>query len=321
MKKNELFDALGNISESYVESAASAREKTSAKRVKLLRPAAIAVAAVITVIGGVSAAAVGAGLINVKRGDAIIGQKYQGDATDELDIKLLGFENGEPKFDITVKDPTKAPFIEIANGMATVRPLSYEVSGVGELLMKWAEDISLKTDEESAAAPLFDMHPGVEIGRLVSKTKKSDNELKADAELYYGRDFDNFVYQGEIISNSQLCVSASDGSLQKITISRRCYYTDSTDGEEVSLTVESEVYEAKDTQPWKKAVNATGTELDPTVMPEISEEEFSETPITPEDEYCPLDELKPLSIAVKGVVIETKGDQPLELYGNWVLTN
>lgn len=318
MKNTDISSAIEKIDPSYISEAAAARE-ACAKKPVFIKTLCAAAACCAVLLCGVTAVAAVTGLVDVKNVfGAIIGQEYQGDASDEISIRFLGFENGEPNLDITFKDPTKAPYFEVTKGLASIKPLSYEVTGAGELLKKWVEE---KGTDGNGGICFDDMHPLIAIGRLVDAHKMSEEE-KREKEIAFGIDFDNLEPTGEsVIGCEAYDCRTSDGSIHTITISRRVYYVDKTTGEEISFPMESETYEAKDLAPWKVPINATGSEYDPTVPPKdgaqiVMEDKNVET-VTPEDGYNTLDELEPLKISIEGLIIESKGDQPLEIYGHW----
>ncbi len=236
------------------------------------------------------------------------------DLSDKITVRFLGCENGEPKLDITVNDLAEAPIFENA---ASIRPISYEITGAGELLLEW---IAEKGTDGSGGICLDDMHPLIAVGRLVDSHKMSKEE-REEKETLYGIDFDSLEPTGESVGCSMVTCRASDGSIKDITVSRRVDYVDKVTGYEISFPVESETYEAKDLAPWVKPVNATGTALDPTVPPEDGLPEIVEDDgesVTPEDGYTTLEELTPLTVTVDGLIVEQNGGEPIEIFGRWV---
>lgn len=316
MRAEDIINAMEISCADAISDAAEQRSREK-RRFGAKKLTAVAAAAAVILVGAAAAAA--GGLIDVKNSfGTVIGQEYQGDASDEISIRFLGFENGEPNLDITFKDPNKAPYLDVAKGLASIKPLSYEVTGAGELLKKWVEEKEI----DGGGIYFDDMHPLIAIGRLVDAHKMSEEE-KREKEIAFGIDFDDLEPVGEpTVGCEAYDCRTSDGSIRTITISRRVYYVDKTTGEEISFPTESETYEAKDLAPWKVPINATGSEYDPTVPPKdgvqiVTEDENAET-VTPEDGYNTLDELEPLKISIEGLLIESKGDQPLEIRGHWI---
>lgn len=313
MTHKNLEDALDLINPEIAANAMTAQRS----RRSHIKPAVIAAAAAVVLCGATAAAQAG-GLIDIKNAfGAITGQEYVADATSEISVRFLGYENGEPKLDISIANPTEPPYIELSKGMATIRPISYEVTGAGELLKEWVEE---KGTDGSGGICLNDMHPLIAVGRPI-ETWEADEEYFRTMTKLYGWNFDNFEFQYESAGCGGSTCRSSDGSISSITISQRNHYIDITTGEEIIVTVKSETYEAKDLAPWKVPINATGSEYDPTIPPEdgaqiVMEDENVET-VTPEDGYNTLDELKPLTISIDSFLIESKGDQPLEIRGHW----
>ena len=236
------------------------------------------------------------------------------DSTDDVEISFLGFENGEPQLGLTLNKPTEEPYSSIADGNFSVRPIAYEVTGAGELLLQWLAENG--TDKNGI---YFDnMHPLIAIGSLIDSRKMSDEELRETAEDL-GFNFDTLEFVSENVGFSSHSCRSSDGGIEEITISRQVKYVDSETGDEISFLTDSETYEAKDLAPWGTPVNATGTSLDPTVPigEEVTAEE-EQGSATPEDGYISLDDPEPLTISVEGIEICPEvGGRKIELFGEW----
>ena len=123
MKKELLEKAIEGISESAVADVASIRENTAKKSRRL--PKIAAVAAVIAVCGAMAVAvAAGGGLIDVKNPfGTVIGQEYVGDASGDLKVSLIGFNENGPELIVEKTDPD----LKLDLNGCTFTPLGYAV--------------------------------------------------------------------------------------------------------------------------------------------------------------------------------------------------
>lgn len=294
MNREDLYSAIGDIDEKMLEEAAQN------KRLRPRVPKAAVVAAALAVcVGGTAAVSAVTGHFSDIKNifGTVTGTEYL-DATDDLDIEFMGFKGGQLNVGFDIKQPDKAPYMTLGNG-AELKLLSYNVTDDdGNVILDSGDSVVVRLDSGGVTEYSYTE------GEVMPYAEEPYVWSESDDNVINGEFSDSAVTYSVIIGSESVTVGTvgltfdeqlAEYGLKKENL-EECgdlstysfTYTSSSDtGDCVEILYES-CY--KDVTTGKLYLFPTGTK--------------------------PLDK-GVYTLNVDKLVMTSKGDQPLEITGDW----